>query len=99
MEKMACLLRYVRALGALYMRLVGTSLDCYKYLEPLYLDYRKLKMLNKLGGEWCLVQTADVLWILQLTNVSCNLPLSSVKGFDLLPHFKQQESNFSYLLL
>jgi len=44
-------LRYVRALGALYMRLVGTSLDCYKYLEPLYLDYRKLKMLNKLGGE------------------------------------------------
>ena len=50
-KKMACLLRYVRALGALYMRLVGTSLDCYKYLEPLYLDYRKLKMLNKLGGE------------------------------------------------
>lgn len=45
------LLRYVRALGALYMRLTGTSLDCYKYLEPLYLDYRKLKMLNKLGGD------------------------------------------------
>ena len=33
------------------MRLVGTSLDCYKYLEPLYLDYRKLKMMNKLGGD------------------------------------------------
>jgi len=46
-----CLSRYVRALGALYMRLVGTSLDCYKYLEPLYLDYRKLKQLNKLGGK------------------------------------------------
>ncbi|WAR24460.1 PR38A-like protein [Mya arenaria] len=35
--------KYVRALGSLYMRLTGTSIDCYKYLEPLYLDYRKLK--------------------------------------------------------
>jgi pre-mRNA-splicing factor 38A len=41
--------KYVRALGALYMRLVGSSLDCYKYLEPLYLDYRKLKKLNRMG--------------------------------------------------
>lgn len=41
--------KYVRALGALYMRLVGTSLDCYKYLEPLYNDYRKLKRQNRLG--------------------------------------------------
>ena len=40
---MFCLLRYVRALGALYMRLTGSSIDCYKYLEPLYLDYRKVK--------------------------------------------------------
>ena len=31
--------QYVRALGALYMRITGTSMDCYKYLEPLYLDY------------------------------------------------------------
>ena len=42
--------RYVRALGAVYMRLTGTSMDCYKYLEPLYLDYRKLKRQNKDGG-------------------------------------------------
>lgn len=41
--------KYVRALGAMYMRLVGTSLDCFKYLEPLYLDYRKLKRMNKMG--------------------------------------------------
>ena len=32
--------KYVRALGAYYMRLTGTSLDCYKYLEPLLNDYR-----------------------------------------------------------
>ena len=43
--------RYVRALGAMYMRLVGTSLDVYNYLEPLLNDYRKLKVKNKMGGE------------------------------------------------
>ncbi|GFT22654.1 pre-mRNA-splicing factor 38A [Nephila pilipes] len=41
--------KYVRALGAFYMRLVGTSLDCFKYLEPLYNDYRKLRMQNRQG--------------------------------------------------
>ncbi|KAI0218717.1 Pre-mRNA-splicing factor 38A [Lamellibrachia satsuma] len=41
--------KYVRALGAVYMRLTGTSLDCYKYLEPLYLDYRKIRRQTKLG--------------------------------------------------
>lgn len=35
--------KYVRALGAFYMRLVGSSLDCYKYLEPLLADWRKLR--------------------------------------------------------
>ncbi|XP_023012476.2 pre-mRNA processing factor 38 [Leptinotarsa decemlineata] len=39
--------KYVRALGAFYMRLTGTSLDCYKYLEPLYNDYRKLRRQNR----------------------------------------------------
>ncbi|GIY75337.1 pre-mRNA-splicing factor 38A [Caerostris extrusa] len=41
--------KYVRALGAFYMRLVGPSLDCYKYLEPLYNDYRKLRMQDRQG--------------------------------------------------
>jgi len=41
--------KYVRALGALYMRLTGSSQDCYKYLEPLFNDNRKLRMQNKQG--------------------------------------------------
>ncbi|KAK7502258.1 hypothetical protein BaRGS_00006622 [Batillaria attramentaria] len=41
--------KYVRALGAAYMRLTGTSLDCYKYLEPLYYDYRKMRRMNREG--------------------------------------------------
>ena len=41
--------RYVRVLGALYLRLVGTSLEVYNYLEPLFNDYRKLKVMNRSG--------------------------------------------------
>jgi len=35
--------KYVRALGAFYLRLVGRPRDVYRYLEPLYNDYRKLR--------------------------------------------------------
>lgn len=38
-----CVYRYVRVLGAFYLRLVGTPVDIYQYLEPLYNDYRKIK--------------------------------------------------------
>lgn len=41
--------KYVRALGAFYLRLTGSSLDCYKYLEPLYIDNRKLRRQNRSG--------------------------------------------------
>ena len=40
-------------MGAIYMRLVGHSLDVYNYLEPLLNDYRKLKVKNKMGGKFC----------------------------------------------
>ncbi|KAG0711651.1 Pre-mRNA-splicing factor 38 [Chionoecetes opilio] len=41
--------KYVRALGAFYLRLVYGSLDCYKYLEPLLNDYRKLRFMDRSG--------------------------------------------------
>lgn len=43
--------RYVRALGAFYLRLTGTAVDCYKYLEPLLNDYRKIRMQRRDGSE------------------------------------------------
>ena len=43
--------KYVRALGAFYMRLVGKPLDIFQYLEPLYNDYRKLRHRNYEGFE------------------------------------------------
>jgi len=36
--------KYVRALGALYLRCVGRPADIYSYLEPLYADYSKLRV-------------------------------------------------------
>ncbi|KAL3133818.1 U4/U6-U5 snRNP complex subunit prp38 [Trebouxia sp. C0010 RCD-2024] len=42
--------KYVRVLGAFYMRLVGRPIEVYNYLEPLYNDYRKLRMQNQDGG-------------------------------------------------
>ena len=46
--------RYVRALGAFYMRLVGTSVECFRYLEPLLNDYRKIRFQNKDGSKFVL---------------------------------------------
>jgi pre-mRNA-splicing factor 38A len=36
--------KYLRALAAFYLRLTGKSIDIYKKLEPLYNDYRKLRI-------------------------------------------------------
>ena len=41
------------------MRLVGTAMDCYNYLEPLYNDYRKIRRQNKMGSKF-LIHTFEV---------------------------------------
>lgn len=42
--------KYVRLLGAFYLRLVGRALDVYTYLEPLYNDFRKVRVRTIEGG-------------------------------------------------
>ena len=49
--------KYVRLLGAFYMRLVGKPLDVYQYLEPLYNDYRRCRRRTAEGG--LVVQNMD----------------------------------------
>lgn len=88
--------KYVRALGALYMRLVGTSLDCYKYLEPLYLDYRKLKMLNKLGG-FELVYMDDFIDELLHEERCCDVILPRIQKRHLLEDSNQLDARRSAL--
>eukprot|EP00035_Acanthoeca_spectabilis_P013659 m.254887 g.254887 ORF g.254887 m.254887 type:complete len:393 (-) comp15944_c0_seq4:1268-2446(-) len=42
--------KYLRCLGAFYLRLVGTAMDCYTYLEPILKDFRKIKRMKRDGG-------------------------------------------------
>lgn len=41
--------KYVRVLGAFYLRLTGKPVEIYQYLEPLLNDYRKIRMKNATG--------------------------------------------------
>lgn len=52
--------KYVRVLGAFYLRLTGTDIDIYRYLEPLYNDYRKLRRKLADGRKFLLVLLNDL---------------------------------------
>ncbi|XP_074602626.1 pre-mRNA-splicing factor 38A-like [Brevipalpus obovatus] len=41
--------KYGRALGAFYIRLTLNSIEAWQYLEPLYLDFRKLRVIDRMG--------------------------------------------------
>lgn len=41
--------KYLRAVGAFYLRLTAKSIDIWKKLEPLYNDYRKLRIIDRMG--------------------------------------------------
>jgi len=42
--------KYIRLLGAFYLRLTGQPLEIYCHLEPLYEDFRKVRMMNQWGS-------------------------------------------------
>ncbi len=52
--------KYVRALGAFYLRLTGSAIDCYKYLEPLLNDYRKIRIQRR-DGSTCMYTICHIL--------------------------------------
>ncbi|XP_041507600.1 pre-mRNA-splicing factor 38A-like isoform X1 [Microtus oregoni] len=75
--------KYVRMLGALYMRLTGTAIDCYKYLEPLYNDYRKIKSQNR-NGEFELLHVDEFIDDLLHSERVCDIILPRLQA-DLKP--------------
>lgn len=69
--------KYVRILGALYLRLVGKPTDVYQYLEPLYNDYRKLR--RKLAdGSFALSHVDEFIDELLTTDYACDVALPRV---------------------
>ena len=62
------------------MRLVGTSMDCYNYLEPLYNDYRKIRRKNKMGSK-----LDNSLTALQITDLCACVSVTCIYWF---PNFQ-----------
>ncbi|XP_047192927.1 pre-mRNA-splicing factor 38A isoform X1 [Scophthalmus maximus] len=74
--------KYVRLLGAMYMRLTGTAVDCYKYLEPLYNDYRKVKSQNR-NGEFELMHVDEFIDDLLHAERMCDIILPRLQVLDM----------------
>ena len=70
--------KYVRLLGAFYVRLTGNSLDCYNYLEPLYNDYRKIKR-KKSDGSVELIHVDEYIDELLRNERSCDVILPRIQ--------------------
>lgn len=65
--------KYLRILGAVYMRLVGNAVDVYKYLEPLYNDYRKIAYRTSSG--WSLKHIDEFIDSLLHDELVCDIAL------------------------
>ena len=70
--------KYVRALGAFYLRLTGSSMDCYKYLEPLLNDYRKVRTQGR-DGKFVLSHMDEFIDDLLTSDRSCDVILPRIQ--------------------
>nr|GEV65467.1 pre-mRNA-splicing factor 38 [Tanacetum cinerariifolium] len=70
--------KYVRVLGAFYLRLTGMDIDVYRYLEPLYNDYRKLRR-KMADGQYSLTHVDEVIDELLTKDYSCDIALPRIK--------------------
>ncbi|CAN8317687.1 unnamed protein product [Cochlearia groenlandica] len=66
--------KYVRVLGAFYLRLTGSDVDVYRYLEPLYNDYRKVRQ-QLSDGMFSLTHVDEVIEELLTTDYSCDIAM------------------------
>ncbi|KAK8794624.1 hypothetical protein WA158_001605 [Blastocystis sp. Blastoise] len=87
--------KYVRALGAFYMRLTGKSVDIYNYLEPLYIDYCKLK--KRETSEYILVYMDEFIDELLTEETSCGIVLPHLDARYILVQQKLLEPRKSVL--
>ncbi|KAM9793965.1 pre-mRNA-splicing factor 38A [Syngnathus typhle] len=88
--------KYVRLLGAMYMRLTGTTVDCYKYLEPLYNDYRKIKSQNR-NGEFELMHVDEFIHELLHSERMCDIILPRLQKRQVLEEAEMLEPRVSAL--
>jgi len=70
--------KYLRVLAAFYLRLVGKPYEVYKSLEPLYADYRKVRILDSYGDGVVLTTIDEIIHNLLTTNYAYSLQLPSL---------------------
>ncbi|KAH8354000.1 hypothetical protein KR067_008376 [Drosophila pandora] len=88
--------KYVRALGAFYLRLTGAALDCYKYLEPLYIDNRKLRRQNR-AGQFEIVYMDEYIDELLRNDRVCDIILPRIQKRTILEENNEIEPKVSVL--
>lgn len=88
--------KYVRALGAFYLRLTGTALDCYKYLEPLLNDYRKIRMQRR-DGKFELSHMDELIDSLLRDERVCDVIMPRIQKRHILEEMNELEPRVSVL--
>jgi len=88
--------KYVRALGAFYFRLIGTSAEIYKYLEPLYNDYRKLRFMAR-SGTFEILHMDEFIDLLLRERTVCDVQMPRLQKRDILEANTQLEKRKSAL--
>ncbi|XP_039273727.1 pre-mRNA-splicing factor 38A-like [Styela clava] len=88
--------KYVRCLGAFYLRITGTSLDCYKYLEPLYNDFRKIKKQGR-DGNFVIAHVDEFIDTLLREDRECDIILPRIQKRHILEENEKLEVRVSAL--
>lgn len=88
--------KYVRALGAFYLRLIGTSMDCYKYLEPLLNDYRKVRVQGR-DGKFAMSHMDEFIDELLTQDRHCDVILPRIQKRHVLEESNDLEPRVSLL--
>lgn len=74
--------KYVRALGAFYLRLTGRPAEIFEMIEPLYNDYRKLRFRESTG--WKITHMDELAHDLLTSDRYCGIALPHLPKRDVL---------------
>mmetsp|Transcript_123662 Transcript_123662/g.385049 ORF Transcript_123662/g.385049 Transcript_123662/m.385049 type:complete len:363 (+) Transcript_123662:60-1148(+) len=88
--------KYLRALGAAYLRISGRPMKVYQTLEPLFADYRKLRYRN-LQGKLSLIHMDEFIdWLLREETV-CDVTMPRIPARETLEETLQLPPRTSVL--
>ncbi|KFD53656.1 hypothetical protein M514_05572 [Trichuris suis] len=88
--------KYIRALGAMYLRLTFSSIEVYQYLEPLLNDYRKLRWMSK-QGKFELMHMDEFVDRLLREERFCDIQLPRLQKRDVLEETGQLPKRISLI--